>query len=125
MCADISGDMLSCAHRCNETYIPGKPCYCNTLCDQYENCCFDYYDQCARKIHLLCTCLLEKPHLTLTFDLLTVNIDIQLLLTILLRRFLHVCCNFYMISCRSVERLSLIHISEPRDGLLSRMPSSA
>ena len=47
---DTSDEELSCADRCSERYLPGKPCYCNTLCDQYENCCFDYYDQCARKI---------------------------------------------------------------------------
>ncbi|KAK2157989.1 hypothetical protein LSH36_179g02007 [Paralvinella palmiformis] len=36
----------SCRMRCTENYFPGRTCYCNNLCDQYENCCFDYYQIC-------------------------------------------------------------------------------
>ena len=43
------GDDNSCFERCDEAYFPDKPCYCNTACLQYENCCFDYMALCARK----------------------------------------------------------------------------
>ena len=39
----------SCESRCDETYIPGLTCYCNEACRQYENCCVDYYEICARE----------------------------------------------------------------------------
>ena len=39
----------SCEERCVESYFPGRPCYCNDACDQYENCCYDFYEVCKRK----------------------------------------------------------------------------
>ena len=42
----------SCVGRCLESYFPGRPCYCNEACDQYENCCFDYYTECQREFNV-------------------------------------------------------------------------
>ena len=36
--ADPDDEIASCADRCDEPYFPGKPCYCNSACQQYENC---------------------------------------------------------------------------------------
>ena len=48
-------DYNYCTGRCDEAYFPGYPCYCNPSCDQYENCCVDYYAECRRKYEPLST----------------------------------------------------------------------
>ena len=40
-------DWTSCTERCGEMFSPGRPCYCNDVCAQYENCCDDYYRLCS------------------------------------------------------------------------------
>ena len=47
--ADPNDEIASCANRCDEPYFPGKPCYCNSACQQYENCCYDYFKECLRE----------------------------------------------------------------------------
>ena len=42
------GGFATCESRCDESYFPNKPCYCNEACTQYENCCYDYIALCAR-----------------------------------------------------------------------------
>ena len=47
-------DYSTCVGRCNPTsnddYVPGRPCYCDQSCDQFENCCQDYYVLCMRQL---------------------------------------------------------------------------
>ncbi|XP_078282752.1 uridylate-specific endoribonuclease A [Rhinoraja longicauda] len=37
----------SCKGRCDEQYNRNNPCHCNSKCDQYQNCCHDYYTLCG------------------------------------------------------------------------------
>jgi len=44
----------SCAGgRCNESFSADKHCYCNPFCVKYNDCCFDFHEECdERKIYL-------------------------------------------------------------------------
>jgi hypothetical protein len=45
-CVDIPEPAASCKNKCGGA-DPGKVCYCDAACEQYQDCCDDFEDECS------------------------------------------------------------------------------